>query len=110
VVAALADWSQLRGSKEAPAIARTRIGVIGTSDILANRNIDTLGNRQFLIELVQWVGFPDDVLSAARPPIGFSKVALTATDKSRLVRQGIVFPSIAVILPLPFVARRLRRG
>jgi ABC-2 type transport system permease protein len=110
VLAGLADWSQLRGSPAAPTIARTRSGAVGTADIVTNRNTDTLGNRQFLIELVQWVGQPDDVLAASRPPTGFSKVALTPTDKSRLVRQGIVFPTLAVILPLPFVARRLRRG
>jgi ABC-type transport system involved in multi-copper enzyme maturation permease subunit len=110
VLAALADRSELGGTQDNPQVSRTRIGLVGTADIMANRTIDTLGNRQFITELVQWVGHEDDVISAGRPPTGFNKIAITADDKNRLIRQGIVLPTLAVLLPLPLAARRLRRG
>ena len=68
------------------------------------------GSQVFGTALVQWVAQEDDVLAAGRPPTGFSKVVLTAAQKDRLVRQGIVFPALAVLLPLPWAAWRLRRG
>src|SRR5581483_8438277 len=77
-LAALADWSHLGGTDHDPQIARTRIAVVVTAE--------------------------DDVLAAGRPPTGFSKVVLTAAQKQRLVRQGIVFPALAVLLPLPWAA------
>ncbi len=109
-LAALADWSRLGGTDHEPSIARTRIGVVGTAEVVTNGLFDMFGNREFGTALVQWVAQEDDVLAAGRPPTGFSKVVLTAAQKDRLVRQGIVFPALAVLLPLPWAAWRLRRG
>ena len=75
-----------------------------------NRVIDILGNRQFTSALVQWVAQEDDLISAGRPATGFDKVVLTTTQKDRLIRQGIVFPTVALLLPLPFAVLRLKRG
>ena len=66
--------------------------------------------RDFATALIQWVAQEDDLLAAGRPVNGFTKVILTEAQKERLVRQGIVFPSLAVLLPLPWAALRLRRG
>jgi ABC-type transport system involved in multi-copper enzyme maturation permease subunit len=109
-LAALADWSRIDGGDDNPSIARTRIGVVGTAEILTNGLFDMFGNRELSTALIQWVAREDDLLAAGRPPTGFSKVVLTAAQRNRLVRQGIVFPAVAVLLPLPWAVLRLRRG
>jgi len=109
-LAALSDTSTLTGAKDKPEIARTRIGVVGSAEMATNRVVDILGNRQFTSALVQWVAQEDDLISAGRPATGFDKVVLTTNQKDRLIRQGIVFPTVAVLLPLPFVVLRLKRG
>ena len=109
-LAALADWSRIDGGDEKPTIARTRIGVVGTTEVLTNGLFDMFGNREFSTALIQWVAREDDLLAAGRPPTGFAKVVLTSAQKNRLVRQGIVFPALAVLLPLPWAVLRLRRG
>lgn len=109
-LAGLADWSRIDGGDANPSIARTRIGVVGTAEVLTNGLFDMFGNREFSTALIQWVAREDDLLAAGRPPTGFAKVVLTSAQKNRLVRQGIVFPAIAVLLPLPWAVLRLRRG
>jgi ABC-2 type transport system permease protein len=109
-LAALSDTSRLTGPDDHPEIARTRIGVVGSAEMATNRVIDILGNRQFTSALVQWVAQEDDLISAGRPATGFDKVILTTTQKDRLIRQGIVFPTVALLLPLPFAVLRLKRG
>ncbi|HET9772183.1 MAG TPA: Gldg family protein, partial [Acidimicrobiia bacterium] len=114
-LAALVDWSRIEGGEsgaggDAPSIARTRIGVVGTAEVLTNGLFDMFGNRDFATALIQWVAQEDDLLAAGRPVNGFTKVILTEAQKDRLVRQGIVFPALAVLLPLPWAALRLRRG
>jgi hypothetical protein len=109
-LAALVDWSRIEGGDDSPSIARTRIGVVGTAEVLTNGLFDMFGNRDFATALIQWVAQEDDLLAAGRPVNGFTKVILTEAQKERLVRQGIVFPALAVLLPLPWAALRLRRG
>ena len=109
-LAALADWSRIDGGDEKPTIARTRIGVVGTAELMTNGLFEMFGNREFSTALIQWVAREDDLLAAGRPVTGFAKVVLTSAQKDRLVRQGIVFPAIAVLLPLPWAILRLRRG
>ena len=109
-LAALSDTSTLTGARDKPEIARTRIGVVGSAEMATNRIIDILGNRQFTSSLVQWVAQEDDLISAGRAATGFDKVVLTTTQKDRLIRQGIVFPTVALLIPLPFAVLRLKRG
>ncbi|MCA1843322.1 MAG: GldG family protein, partial [Actinobacteria bacterium] len=109
-LAALADWSRIGGTEHAPQVARTRIAAVGTAEAITNGLFDMFGNREFATALVQWVAQDDDILAAGRPPNGFSKVIMTRAQKDRLVRQGIVFPALAMLLPLPWAAWRLRRG
>lgn len=110
VLAALADWSRLEGGEDNPSIARTRIGVVGSAEVATNRMIGMFGNREFMSKLVQWIAQEDDLITAGRPPVGFDKLVLTADQKDRLIRQGIVFPTLALLVPLPLAALRLRRG
>ncbi|MGH8999274.1 MAG: Gldg family protein [Acidimicrobiia bacterium] len=110
-LAAMSDWQRIEGSTgENAEVVRTRIGVVGGVDVFTNRILDIFGNRQFATGLVQWVALEDDVIAAGRPLGGFTKVVLTTSQKDRLIRQGIVFPTLALLIPLPFAALRLRRG
>jgi len=111
VLGAVVDWSRVvdGGSGDAE-IARTRIGVVGTADVAANRFIDVLGNADFVTGLVQWIAHDDDVISAGRAPGGQYKILLTSAHKADVVRRGIVFPALALLVPLPVTLLRLRRG
>ena len=51
-----------------------------------------------------------NVISAGRAPNGFYKLVLTTGQKNRLVREGIVYPALLVLLPLPGFLLRLKRG
>jgi ABC-type transport system involved in multi-copper enzyme maturation permease subunit len=110
-LAALVDRSRLAGGDGgAPAIDRTRVGVVGSVEVAANRGLELLGNGDFVFALVQWVARDDDVVAAVRPSSGLYKLVLTEGQRNRLIRQGIAFPSLLVLLPLPAALLRLRRG
>lgn len=83
---------------------------MGSAGIASNRLIDSFGNRDFVTGLVQWIGREDDVISAGRPYGGVHKVVLTRARRDGLVRSGIVFPSLAFLVPLPVALMRLKRG
>lgn len=110
LLAAVVDHSRMTGDGEAPEIKRTRVGVLGSVDVAANRGIELLGNGDFVASLVQWVARDDDLVAAVRPTTGLYKLVLTESQRDRLIRQGIVFPSLFVLLPLPLAVLRLRRG
>ncbi len=110
-LAALVDRSRLAGGDGgAPAINRTRVGVVGSVEVAANRGIELLGNGDFVFALVQWIARDDDVVAAVRPSSGLYKLVLTEGQRNRLIRQGIAFPSLLVLLPLPVALLRLKRG
>jgi len=110
LLAAATDASRVTGTGPDVALARTRIGVVGTADLATNRFFGLYGNRQFLTALVQWVGSENDIISANRDPGGVYKLVLTRAQKSDLTRRGIAFPALAVLLPLPLTFYRLKRG
>jgi ABC-type transport system involved in multi-copper enzyme maturation permease subunit/ABC-type uncharacterized transport system involved in gliding motility auxiliary subunit len=110
-LAAIVDQSRLTsGDGGAPAIDRTRVGVVGSVEVAANRGIELLGNGDFVFALVQWVARDDDVVAAVRPSSGLYKLVLTEGQRNRLIRQGIALPSLLVLLPLPLALLRIRRG
>ena len=88
----------------------SRLAVVGSSALASNRLIDSFGNRDFVTGLVQWVGRENDVISAGRTFGGVHKVVLTKARRDHLVRAGIVFPTVAFLLPMPVALLRLRRG
>jgi hypothetical protein len=110
-LAALIDRSRVTERGGAPvAIDRTRVGVVGSVEVAANRGLELLGNGDFMLALVQWVARDDDLVAAVRPSTGLYKLVLTEGQRDRLIRQGIVFPSLVMLLPLPLALLRLKRG
>ena len=110
LLAAVSDAARVEGTGRNSTLARTRIAAVGTADIAANRFFGFYGNRQFLTTLVQWVALENDLISAGRDPGGFYKLVLTGAQKSDLTRRGIVYPALAVLVPLPLTFFRLKRG
>jgi ABC-type transport system involved in multi-copper enzyme maturation permease subunit len=108
-LAALVDLSRVGGGEQ-PAIDRTRVGVVGSVEVAANRGLELLGNGEFVLALVQWVARDDDLVAAVPSSTGLYKLVLTDGQRNRLIRQGIALPSLAVLLPLPFALLRLKRG
>ncbi len=109
-LAAVVDDSRVSGGGDGLAVGRTRIGVVGSVDVASNRGLEILGNGQFVTALVQWVARDDDLVAAVRPPGALYKLVLTEGQRDRLIRQGIAFPSLVVLLPIPVALTRLRRG
>lgn len=109
-LAALVDASRVTDAGGQVGIDRTRVAVVGSVDVAANRGLELLGNGDFVLALVQWVARHDDLVAAVRPTTGLYKLVLTEGQRNRLIRQGIAFPSLAVLLPLPFALLRLKRG
>jgi ABC-type uncharacterized transport system involved in gliding motility auxiliary subunit len=110
VLGALYDASQVTDQPGGVTLQTSRLGVVGSSGIASNRLIDNFGNRDFATGMVQWIGREDDVISAGRPFGGVHKIVLTRARRDSLVRSGVVFPSLAFLLPLPVALLRLRRG
>jgi ABC-type uncharacterized transport system involved in gliding motility auxiliary subunit len=110
-LAALIDDSRVTGAGDGPlAIDRTRVGVVGSVEVATNRGVELLGNGDFMLSLIQWVARDDDLVAAVRSSTGFYKLVLTEGQRNRLIRQGIVVPSLVVLLPLPLALLRLKRG
>jgi hypothetical protein len=112
VMAAIVDWSRIQG-RDLPdaSIARTRIAVFGSADVGANRFVDLFGNADLVTGVIQFVGKANDVIAAGRDdPGGAYRLVLTSAQKADVVRRGIVFPSVAVLLPFPVTWWRLKRG
>jgi ABC-2 type transport system permease protein len=110
VLAALYDASAVSDQPGGAELVTSRFGVVGSAGIASNRLIDSFGNRDFVTGMVQWVGRENDVISAGRTYGGVHKVVLTKARRDTLVRSGIVFPSLAFLLPMPVALLRLRRG
>lgn len=110
VLAALTDWSRVANTDVGLQIARTRIGVVASSEMMANQFVDRFGNMTFAEGLVSWVGIENDIIAASRDPVGVAKLAITEADRGRLIREGIVFPGLLGFLGFAIVLIRLRRG
>ena len=110
VLAALYDASQVSQQAGSALLTTSRLAVVGSSALASNRLIDNFGNRDFVTGLVQWVGRETDVISAGRSFGGVRKIVLTKDRRDHLVRSGIVFPALALLIPMPVALLRLRRG
>jgi len=109
-LAALFDASQVSDRPGGATLLTSRLAVVGSSALASNRMIDSFGNRDFVSGLLQWVGRESDVISAGRTFGGVHKIVLTKARRDHLVRSGIVFPALALLLPMPVALLRLRRG
>lgn len=110
VLGALTDWSRVERADSNPTIARTRIGLVGTVDLASNQFIDRFGNLTFATGLVSWVAIEDDVIAAARDPVGVRKLALVEDDRARVVRRSVVYPALLGAFGFVATWRRMRRG
>lgn len=110
VLAALSDHSELAGAVDELAIERTRIAAIGTADIATNEFFQTLGNRDFVLRLTQWVAREDDLVAAATPPGGVREVPVTDDQRTDLIIRTVAIPALVPLPLAALVARRRRRG
>ncbi|MGH9009732.1 MAG: ABC transporter permease [Acidimicrobiia bacterium] len=110
ILAALYDASEVSEQAGSATLTVSRLAVVGSSAVASNRLIDNFGNRDFATGLVQWVGRETDVISAGRSFGGVRKIVLTRDRRDHLVRSAIVFPALALLIPLPVALLRLRRG
>lgn len=110
VLAALTDWSRVTSTTVGVQIARTRIGVVASSEMVANQFGDRFGNMTFAQSLVAWVGAENDIIAAARDPQGVVKLAITQDDRGRLIREAVVFPALIGFAVFGVMLVRLRRG
>jgi hypothetical protein len=110
IIAALYDASEVSEQAGSARLTISRLAVVGSSAVASNRLIDNFGNHDFATGLVQWVGRETDVISAGRSFGGVRKIVLTRERRDHLVRSAIVFPALALLIPLPVVLMRLRRG
>jgi ABC-2 type transport system permease protein len=110
-LAAIADWGKIGEDKSGvPGILRRRIAAVGTVEPAVNRFFRKLGNSDFMVSLVQWVGVEDDILNASRAQGGTLKIVLTQQKKSNVVRYGIVVPGLLPILGFAVCVVRLKKG
>ena len=106
IVAVAIDRSAVAGREE----SRTRVAVVGSVEVGANRFLPRFANNALLSSLVQWTAAEPEILGAGRDPGGVRKIELTGADQADIVRRAVVFPALAAIVPLPVVVRRLKRG
>jgi hypothetical protein len=119
VAGALTDWSRVDqspggpgaspGTGGGPELSRTRIGVVGSADLASNTFLGRFGNSTFAGQLVSWVAIENDIIAASRDPGGPAKLALTQTDRGRLVRSAIVAPGAVTSVAFALTLLRLRR-
>jgi ABC-2 type transport system permease protein len=110
LLAAVTDLTKVVGSGRQAENRTTRIAAVGSADVASNRFVAMWGNKQFLTSLVQWVGMENDIITAHRDPGGVYKLVLTRAQRDDLVRRSIVFPALAMLVPLPISLYRLKRG
>ena len=98
------------GQGNRPSLLRSRVGVVGSADVGANGFLERFGNAEFMGSLVQWTASEAEIISASRDPGGARKLDMTRTDQRQIVRNAVVLPAVAAIIPLPITFRRLKRG
>ena len=88
----------------------TRIAVTGSTDLVSNRFGTTMNNQNLGTALLQWANQEKNIITAHNDSSQGFKLVLTGSQKSMLIRNGIVIPTIIVLLFLPFAFVRLKRG
>ena len=90
--------------------SRTRVAVVGSVEVGANRFLPRFANNALVSSMLQWTAAEPEILGAGRDPGGVRKIDITGADQSDIVRRAVVFPALAAIVPLPVMIRRLKRG
>ena len=95
---------------EAPLLTSTRVGVLGTADAASNLYQKSFGNQELMIRLTQFIAGEDVIISAYREVGQNAQFQITGAQRSSLIRQTVVLPTLAALIFVPFVYFRLRRG
>ncbi|GAA0619352.1 hypothetical protein GCM10009547_22240 [Sporichthya brevicatena] len=95
---------------ETPRLSSTRVGVLGTADAASNQYQKSFGNQELMVRLVQFIAGNDVIISAYRDVGQSAQFQITGEQRSSLIRQTVVLPTLAALVFVPFVYFRLKRG
>lgn len=95
---------------QTPVLTSTRVGVLGTADAAANLYQKSFGNQELVVRMTQFVAGDDVIISAFREVGQSAQFQITGDQRSSLIRQTVVLPTLAALVFVPFVFWRLRRG
>ena len=95
---------------QATRLTSRRVGVLGTADVAANAYQKSFGNQELMIRLTQFIAGEDVIISAYREVGQNAQFQITAAQRSSLIRQTVVLPTLAALIFVPLVYFRLRRG
>ena len=95
---------------EEPLLTSTRVGVLGTADAAATLYPKSFGNQELMVRLTQFIAGEDVIISAYRDVGQNAQFQITGEQRSSLIRQTVVLPTLAALVFVPFVYFRLRRG
>jgi ABC-type transport system involved in multi-copper enzyme maturation permease subunit len=99
-----------RETSGTPVLSSTRVAALGSVDAASNLYQTSFGNQELLTRLTQDVAGDDTIISAYREVGKSSQFQITGEQRSMLIRQTVVFPTLAALVFVPFVYFRLRRG
>lgn len=86
-----------------------KILVVGDSDFASNKFIKTAGNRDFALNMLNWLGEENILISIRKKEPGLSPLLLTAVQGRVVFWMAVVIvPSLVLALGLAVVARRRR--
>lgn len=109
-VAGFTRASEVAGEGTGATLTSTRVGVLGSADVATNRYQKSFGNQEFLIRMLQYIAQDDIIISAYREVGESSQFNVTGKQRTTLIRQTVVLPSLAALVFVPFVLWRLKRG
>jgi ABC-type transport system involved in multi-copper enzyme maturation permease subunit len=95
---------------QTPKLTSTRVAALGTADAATNLYQKSFGNQELLVRLVQDVGGDDTIISAYREVGQSAQFQITGEQRSSLIRQTVLLPTLAALVFVPFVYFRLKRG
>jgi hypothetical protein len=95
---------------QTPKLTSTRVALLGTADAAANLYQKSFGNQELLTRLTQFVAGDDTIIPAYRDVGQSSQFQITGAQRTSLIRQTVVFPTLAALVFVPFVYFRLKRG
>lgn len=95
---------------QAPKLTSTRVALLGTADAATNLYQKSFGNQELMVRLTQFVAGDDTIISAYRDVGQSSQFQITGSQRSSLIRQTVLLPTLAALVFVPFVFFRLKRG
>ncbi|WP_245541684.1 ABC transporter permease subunit [Sporichthya polymorpha] len=109
-LAGFTDLPERNAPGQTPTLNGSRVGVLGTADVASNGYQKSFGNQELLIRLTQFIAGEDVIISAYREVGQKAQFQITGRQRSSLIRQTVVVPTLAALAFVPLVYFRLRRG